>query len=176
MKILQLTCISMLLILKVAAQNSDNVGFELGDFTNWQAYTGRCCGGSFTYSGPVNGRHTIMQFPGFDINSNYTIPYLAPDGGNYSVRLGNSNTGKEAEKLKTSFLVTTDNSNFTYMYAVILEDPPMHPYIDKPKFEIRILDNNGNLIPGPCGYYKVTAGYDTDGWDGNVIKLRTISL
>jgi gliding motility-associated-like protein len=165
MKTLQLIWLSILLSVNAVAQNSDNVGFEFGDFTNWDAYTGRCCGGTFSYSGPLNGRHTIVKDTGFDLNSNNTISYLAPDGGNYSVRLGNSNVGSEAERLSTSFMVTSDNANLTYMYAVILEDPPMHPYNDKPKFEIRILDEKGNQIPGPCGNYKVTAGFDTDGWE-----------
>lgn len=148
-------------------QSCHNADFETGTLNSWDAFTGTCCGGGITTPGIVNGRHTVVGNSGFDPLSLDTISYIAPSGGNYSVRLGNSDVGGEAEKLTKSFLVTSANTAFTYQYALLLEDPSGHPQNDKPKFEVKLLDQNMQVIPGPCGYYQVTAGPATNTWFQN---------
>jgi gliding motility-associated-like protein len=164
MKAVKLFIAALFLVVKMFGQSSDNLGFEFGNFDNWTGYRGFCCGGGLTNIGIANGWHTLMTQQGYDSNSNNTISYIAPGGGNYSVRLGNANAGAESERLKTTFMVTAANANLTYMYAVLLQDPPGHSVTEKPKFEIRILDYNGNQIPGDCGHYEVIAGLNTAGW------------
>jgi gliding motility-associated-like protein len=164
MKAVKLLIAALFIVVKLSAQSSDNLGFELGNFDNWTGYRGVCCGGAISNTGIVNGWHTLMIQNGLDSNSDNKISFIAPGGGNYSVRLGNPNAGAEAERLRTTFTVTSANANLTYMYAVILQSPPGHSLIEEPKFEVRILDANGNQIPGNCGHYEVIAGQATDGW------------
>lgn len=159
-----LSSILILIASYSVCQNCNNVGFENGDFSNWIGYKGSCCGGTITIPGIVNGRHTITSGTGTDINSNNLITYVAPGGGKYSVRLGNDNVGSKAERLKTTFLVDQSNASFTYQYALILQDPRNHPPVDKPKFEVRVIDQSGQVVGGPCGYYQVTAGPATKEW------------
>ena len=148
-------------------QECDNVGFEQGTLDTWTGFTGICCGGGINNPGLVNGRHTVMGVQEFDENSLDSIPKISPLGGMFSVRLGNDDVNYEAERILRSFDVTPDNTVFTYQYALILEDPSGHSPIDKPKFEVRLMDENMDVIPGPCGYYQVTAGPETEDWYKN---------
>jgi gliding motility-associated-like protein len=147
----------------------ENTDFEYGNFTNWSAYTGTCCGGNVTTPGVVDGRHTIITESSWDPHTDNNVSTMPPVGsGAYSVRLGNDNVGSEAESLERTFTVTNDNKLFIYQYALVLQDPDGHPPIDKPKFEVRVFDENGNIInPEECGYYQVTAGPATDTWGQN---------
>lgn len=150
----------------VSGQTCENADFEYGNFTNWSGYTGMCCGAGITTPGIVPGRHTIITTSTLDPNTNNVVSTMPTIGGGaYSVRLGNSNVGSEAEKLKRSFTVGPANQLFIYQYALVLEDPSGHPPNDKPKFEVKIYDQNGTIInPYECGYYQVTAGPETDSW------------
>ncbi|MBI1836594.1 MAG: gliding motility-associated C-terminal domain-containing protein [Flavobacteriia bacterium] len=150
----------------IFAQDCENADFSYGNFTYWNAFTGFCCGSSITTPGVVSGRHTIITQSVPDPQTNNMIMTMPPNGGGaYSVRLGNDGTGSEAEKLQKSFLVTPDNRLFIYQYAVVLQDPEGHTPQEKPKFEVKIYDQNNNIVnPYECGYYQVTAGVETDNW------------
>jgi gliding motility-associated-like protein len=137
----------------INAQNCNNVDFESNNFSNWTGYTGSCCPIVANTNGIVNGQHTIMTGAGFDP----IIPQISvvsPFGGSYSVRLGNSNTGNGAERLVYNFQVTAANPNFTYQYAVILEDPG-HIDADQPRFQVTVKNSSNQTIP--CGFYDVVA-------------------
>jgi gliding motility-associated-like protein len=149
----------------VACTNSD---FEQGNFTNWTGQTGTCCpiitgtNGLSTAAMNANhgvGRHVIMS-NGTDVNACNNIPRVAP-GSIYSARLGNSDDGEEAEKLRYQFTITPQSSLIIYKYAVIMEDPG-HSADEQPRFEARLIDQNGNDIP--CTYYLVVAGSGTSGF------------
>src|SRR5688572_1123049 len=69
-----------------------NLDFELGDFTGWQCRTGVLASNgdtTWTLSGPIPNRHTIVSAGGFDPYGNF--PEICPNGSNYSVKLGNTN-------------------------------------------------------------------------------------
>jgi len=132
----------------------ENADFELGNFTNWQGQTGNCCGINTPNNGIVNGQHTIMTGPGLDPNSCGQIPVVAP-GSTFSARLGNDLSNYGAERLRYSFNITPANTLIIYKYAVVLEDAG-HPASDQPRFEAKLLDQNGQQIP--CTYYYVAAG------------------
>ncbi len=143
------------LIFNLGAQSiCENADFELGDFTNWQGQTGNCCGINTPNNGIVNGQHTIMTGPGLDPNSCGQIPVVAP-GSTFSARLGNDLSNFGAERLRYTFNITPANTLIIYKYAVVLEDAG-HPAGDQPRFEAKLLDQNGNTIP--CTYYYVAAG------------------
>lgn len=132
-----------------------NANFSMGNFSNWVGYTG-------SYSNPassvgiVGGRHTIISAPGTDPFSCGGLQMIPP-GSSSSARLGNSNTGAEAEKLTYNLLVSPQNALFIYKYATVLEDPG-HPPNAQPVFEMRLLDAAGTQIGGNCGIYTVYAG------------------
>jgi gliding motility-associated-like protein len=146
----------------VACTNSD---FEQGNFTNWTGQTGTCCpintptNGLSTAAMNANhgtGRHVIMS-NGTDANTCNQVPRVAP-GSIYSARLGNSSTGRQAEKLRYQFTITPQSTLIIYKYAVIMEDPG-HTPDEQPRFEARLIDQNGTDIP--CTYYLVVAGQGT---------------
>jgi gliding motility-associated-like protein len=146
----------------VACTNSD---FEQGNFTNWTGQTGTCCpintptNGLSTAAMNANhgtGRHVIMS-NGTDANTCNQVPRVAP-GSIYSARLGNSSTGRQAEKLRYQFTITPQSTLIIYKYAVIMEDPG-HTPDEQPRFEARLIDQNGADIP--CTYYLVVAGQGT---------------
>lgn len=129
-----------------------NMDFETGTLSGWSGSTGfnpGCC----TTPGLLVGRQDIVTGAGFDPIVGAPLTLVAP-GGNYSVRLGNSNTGGEAETLSQTFTVSATTTSFTYQYAVVLENPSGHSTSEQPFFKIEMYDQAGNLIP--CSQYLVT--------------------
>ena len=93
--------------------------------------------------------HTLTAGPGTDPNTDGEVPVVAPNGGAHSVRLGNQEAGWGSECMWSTFTVTPDNHIFTYMYAVVLQDPPGHIPTNKPRFEVTIFDDNQEVVG--CG-------------------------
>ena len=145
-------------VLIFAQTECTNADFETGDFTNWSGQTGSCCAINTPNNGIVNGQHTIMTGNGIDPYSCGNVPVVAP-GGTFSARLGNDLGGYGAERLRYTFSINPNNTLIIYKYAVILEDPN-HPAGDQPRFEAKVLDQNGQIIP--CTYYYVAAGSGSD--------------
>ncbi|MBO9700919.1 MAG: gliding motility-associated C-terminal domain-containing protein [Sporocytophaga sp.] len=135
-----------------------NMDFEDGNFNGWQ--------GQVQSRGGLGGTGTIVTRPGFGqhciMTKTQKDPYVpnlsvvAP-GGNYSVRLGNTEAGGHLAKMTQSFKVDTNNAILTYRYAVVLETPtndPNHQGLDSPHFQTRLYDKDGNEIT--CGEYTVS--------------------
>ncbi|HTA26351.1 MAG TPA: hypothetical protein VK809_01080, partial [Bacteroidia bacterium] len=86
-----------------------------------------------------------------------SVPVVSPFGGHYSVMLGDStHVNYGAAILSQTFLVGASNANFTYQYAVFLENPANHSYYQQPFFKVAVLDQNADTIPF-CGEYYVVA-------------------
>lgn len=144
------------------SQGCVNADFSNNDFTNWVGGTGSCCGININNNGIVNGRHTIMTGAGTDPNACDDITVVAP-GYTYSARLGNPSVGAQAERLSYTYTPQVGSELFTYQYAVVLQDPG-HSASDQPRFEIRVLNSNGQVISQQCGYYQVTAAANIEGF------------
>jgi gliding motility-associated-like protein len=139
-----------------------NPGFEAGTGF-WDYYTGSACASST--SDPcsiVNGfsatQHVIQTVGGYDATVGGTIlPVVPPGGGSSSLMLGDGpTTGGLAARASISFTVSAANANFTYRYAVVLQDPVSgHTDPERPYFNVHIRDGSGNLIS--CGEYMVLA-------------------
>ncbi|WP_333600791.1 T9SS type B sorting domain-containing protein [Flavobacterium sp.] len=155
---LTLALVIAFLTAQVYSQGSScpNSDFESGDMSGWQGQTGYCCPIFTTPSGIVNGRHTIMSGTGTDPNTCDVVHVVSP-GGLYSARVGNDNTGSEAETLSYTMTVTPSSSLFIYKYAVVLQDPG-HTPSEQPRFQVRVLNAAGQLIDPVCGVYTVVAG------------------
>ncbi len=140
-------------------QTFTNEGFETNDFTGWNQLEGSSVSGS-GISGvsmtPGTTQSSITS-AGFDAIVGTPLPTVNPAGGGaHSAMVGNGPvTGAQAGELSTSFTVSASMTNFTYAYAVVLEDPG-HPVSDQPYFFQAFTDQGGNLIS--CGNYSVTAG------------------
>jgi gliding motility-associated-like protein len=140
--------------------NCNNVDFEDGNFTNWIGSTGTCCPISTPTNGIVPAQHSVVSGAGFDVVVP-TLPIVSPFGGTYSVKLGNENTGAQAEKLRYDFLVTAQNPNFTYQYAVVFQDPG-HSASEQPRFQVNVKTQGGQQVT--CGYYNVVASGSIPGF------------
>ncbi len=138
-----------------------NANLELGSTVNWMGFTGNCCAVSTPTPGIVAGRHTITT-PGFDqtVLGCAQIPTVYP-GGNYSIQLGNSNVGSEAERITFDFSITPTSNLIIYRYAVFLEDPG-HEVFEQPRFEAQLRTADGQPIP--CTFYQVVASAQIDGF------------
>jgi gliding motility-associated-like protein len=102
---------------------------------------------------PPEDNHFIMT-GGNDPYAGAGIPVVYPGGGSYSIRLGNAQADDGGESLSYSFLVNSTNCNFTYHYAVVLNDGGHDPGL-QPFFQIRMTDGSGNPIN--CAAYDVDA-------------------
>lgn len=134
-----------------------NLDFEEGTTAGWNGFSGYAC----TSPTPCNlyadlNQHYILN-SGYDAIVGGTIlPAVAPGGGAYSLRLGNTVNGGNAARLSQTFLVTPANSAFTLKYAVVLEDPgSSHADAERPYFKVSMIDGNGRTIP--CADYQVMA-------------------
>jgi len=168
--VLMSTCLIVTAGIAQTQSSCVNADFEQNNFSNWTGMTGSCCPINIATPGLIGGRHTIMTGNGTDPHSLGQIPVVAP-GGLFSARLGNDNTGGDAEQLTYTFTVSSATALFIYRYAVVLEDPS-HSAADQPRFQIRVIDSIGNLIP--CGTYNVVASGSIPGFQNNGdIRFKT---
>jgi gliding motility-associated-like protein len=134
-----------------------NPGFESGTGF-WDYWTGTACTSAdpcFLTPGLSGTEHFIQTAGGFDpIVGGTILPVVPPGGGGSSLRLGNTAIGGQAARASMSFTVSAANSNFTYRYAVVLEDPTVgHTDPERPYFRVKIRDASGNVVT--CGDYEV---------------------
>lgn len=159
---------------QVAGQTGscDNASFELGTSEGYLTYTGTIDPDGrvvITTPGPTEEQHRVMRITdGFDpiaaehctINNELRV---VPEGaGQYAMRLGNEDTGAEAERVVLRFHVTPDRSFFLLSYAVVLNDPG-HRDFEQPRFELRILSSRGEILD--CGEYIVRASEELEGFE-----------
>ena len=164
-----------------------NADFSAGNLSGWWGTYGKCTstiianacflqGGNPTQNngflqGPLNApSNSATQYSqtlcstGNDANLaayGVNIPCVYP-GATYSVRLGSTTALAEAETMTYTFLVTASNCNFTYHYAVVLDDAG-ESSADKPGFNITVNDSTANTAI-TCATYQVTA-QATPGFD-----------
>ena len=145
------------------------------DFTNLRSETVKCTFGSFNNpyqyigirdDGPdkASSRHTIHQ------NTNETDPrtgnqlHTVPPGEIASVRLGNWNTGAEAESITYEYFVDAEeNPILVFKYAAVMQDPD-HTPAQQPHLKLEILDEANNLVDSYCGAFDFIAN-DSLGWN-----------
>lgn len=144
-----------------------NSGFEKMNFQGW-------AGGYGVYATPAQTvglntgafndgitRHTIVTRGHYD-SLVTALSVVPPDGGDYAVRLGNCNNGYQAEQLSYTIQVDSNNTNFIYKYAVVLEYPtPEHTQGNRPYFSIKMNVNGTNIA---CAEYIVYADTNIEGF------------
>ncbi|HMK02792.1 MAG TPA: WG repeat-containing protein, partial [Ferruginibacter sp.] len=164
-----------------AAACPDNIDFEYGDFTNWECFIGAVDSVGTTNvitvwpSPPTPNRHEIVPrtmpaaldpYGLFSINP--------PDGSNFAVKLGNTNVGAEAERIRYTIRVPVNDSNFTikYDYAVVLEDPG-HTIWTQPRFNAKLLDSATNTYI-PCASFEYISTSNLPGFQNSTVDPAVI--
>ncbi|MEP6674186.1 MAG: PKD domain-containing protein [Ferruginibacter sp.] len=151
---------------QIAGSCPANIDFELGDFSNWQCYTGSTDTANgqnvinLIPSPPTPNRHELIAAGSFPLNDPYgNFPRVCPNGGNYSVKLGNNSTGKQAEGLSYIFTVPVgvDTFSITYYYAVVFENPG-HTRIEQPRFFVTAFDAATGALINCASYDYVATG------------------
>ena len=131
----------------VDLKDSVNVSCSYGSFENPWKYMG------VQDFGPENkfSRHTVNWDPDlYDPRTCNQLP-LVPDGELASIRLGNWNTGAEAESVSYTYVADVDNAAILLLkYAIVMEDPS-HKADEQPRFTLEILGEDGSLISPTCG-------------------------
>jgi len=131
-----------------------------GSFDNPYQFTGIVNYGSSSR----NSRHTVHT------STTQTDPrtgnnlHTVPTGASASVRLGNWNTGADAEALLYMLVVDTLQYDLLILkYAAVLENPGHMPS-RQPRFRLEILNSNMQVIDPTCGLADFIASSDL-GWN-----------
>lgn len=139
------------------AQSSINIGFENGNFMNWQGGTGQCCPITTPLSGIIPGRHTITSGSATDPITGGMINVAHPES-QYSCKLGNETGNSESESLTGTFTIPTDSLALVIRYAVVLQNA-QHPASKQPRFSYEVTTNGA--IPEGCLKQTIIAGDPT---------------
>ncbi len=142
----------------------ENIGFEYGNFTNWQCYIGSVAGIgtsnviAMAASTPTGNRHVIVPSANPSALDAYGLfPTNPPDGSNFAMKLGNNVNGRQAERASYDIVVPagSTDASITYRYAVVFEDPG-HLYHEQPRFIAKLFDVANNTYV-PCASYEYVA-------------------
>lgn len=154
-----------------------NMGFETGDFSGWTGFIGDNTVSSLgplqninpgIFSGQLNpletdqnARHSVMNSAAPNDGCG-GFPACPAGYGTYTCRLGNTYAQYQGEGIEQTFVVDPNNTQFTYRYAVVLNDGG-HPASEQPYFQISVLDSIGNPV-NSCAQYYVAAGTSNAGF------------
>jgi gliding motility-associated-like protein len=146
-----------------------NIGFETGTFTNWT-----CLAGSINRDGSLNlsstnaprpNRHTIIPntYPQ-QVDPWGGFPVNCPNGSGYSIRLGNDNSGGQAESVSYTLIVPQNKNDYSilYNYAVVFQNPPHQPW-EQPKFTSKVFNVTDNKYID-CGSFEFVASSNLPGF------------
>ncbi|MCB0776908.1 MAG: gliding motility-associated C-terminal domain-containing protein [Chitinophagaceae bacterium] len=127
-----------------------NLDFEYGDFTNWQCQRGNVVMGDITSIPNLHPAtpgivHKIIPATDRELDIFGGFPKNCPNGSGYSIKLGNSEVGAQAESLSYTYTIPQSITRFsiTYYYAVVLQNPG-HLKGEQPRFRARVIDMEAN--------------------------------
>ena len=153
-----------------------NLGFELGDFTNWTGY-------NWVHSNTVNGSPVPVSLPSsrrqeIMIDPSARDPFTGnvlsqiPPGYKYSARLGDQwrDTSPYSDKsrswnqsLRYTMQIDSSNALLVLKFAVVLENPN-HTEIQEPRFKLTILDQNNKTIQDCANYDVYSSNANVNGF------------
>ncbi|MBQ2438621.1 MAG: T9SS type A sorting domain-containing protein [Paludibacteraceae bacterium] len=139
---------------------SDNVTCTYGSFSNPYQHIG------IIDDGPdkASSRHTIHKDANeTDLRTDNQL-HTVPPGELASVRLGNWNTGAQAESITYQYFVDPDETPIlVFKYAAVMQDPNHTPQ-EQPHLKLEILDESNNLVDSYCGAFDFIASSSL-GWN-----------
>ena len=165
-------------VLRTATASCADMGGETG-WGDWTSDIGYNSSGT-PYYGAASNPPTSPNFvltSGIGIDQcgsnagNPRISYVAPGFGNHSIRLGEPQmAGSVAERASFSFYVNATDTDFTYMYALVIQDAGHLPF-EQPFISLCIHDASGASIP--CGCFRYTGGPTMPGFFQTTCGLDT---
>jgi gliding motility-associated-like protein len=166
----------MQMVQKVNAQTffcPPNINFESGNLAGWYFYTGFCCPiEASTYTGAMFNRHSLQKELKTDPYGGF--PVVDPEGGSYSLKIGNNGSGSQAEKARYYIRVPQNLTVYSLImrYAVVLQDPG-HTAASQPRFEVKGYDS-ATLEPLPCVQFSFIASSSIPGFKKSTINSTVI--
>lgn len=167
-------------IVDAQSPNCTNLGFELGDFTNWEGY-------SWVYSIdlqsnntspmqetlPTSRRHVIMSdTSAYDANTGYALRKIPP-GYRYSARLGDaiiSGTDLNSfrcweQSLRYTMTIDSTNALLIMKFALVLQFAQDHSTEMEPRFRLTLYDQKGEKIPDCANYDVYSSNNNVKGFE-----------
>ncbi|MCX8019339.1 MAG: gliding motility-associated C-terminal domain-containing protein [Chitinophagaceae bacterium] len=131
-----------------------NIDFEKGNFDGWTCYAGNTYTSAnnniinLLPTGPQPDQHTLYgpesaglvdEFGGF--------PVICPNGSGYSVKLGNTSGGAQAEGISYSFTIPSGRNYYSvvYHYAVVFQDPN-HLHFQQPRLVLEVWNETDDVL------------------------------
>jgi gliding motility-associated-like protein len=188
--------------LSAHAQSSHctNLGFELGDFTNWVGYNWLIAKPNpqtpasslipTIVTLPTPRRQVIMtDQTAYDPNTGNVLKIIPP-GYKYSARLGDAwkldapsdpgvgNTGRFwEESLRYTMAIDSANALLILKFAVVLEDPVIgHTETQEPRFKLTLLDQNGINIQDCANYDVYASSANIKGFQDYISPTRNVLI
>ena len=150
--------VSFTVSLQSQSNYCENLGFENGDFSNWEGFTwvnSTVSSVQSTSPAPGFGMQTIMtDTNSYDSNTGYGLRKV-PYGHRYSARLGDLIKNTSVATLRYTLSVDSSNALLIYKFAVVLLNPTSgHEKYEEPRFKVSLYDEKNFLIPD-CSNYDV---------------------
>lgn len=142
---------------RVTAQDCPpNIDFENGSFDHWTCWVGNVSAATganvislVPSGGPVGDQHTMYSRATDAGATDYygSFPVLCPNGSGYSVKLGNTTGGAQAEGLSYEFTIPANRNTYSliYHYAVVFQDP-RHLEFQQPRLELEVMNVTDNEL------------------------------
>jgi gliding motility-associated-like protein len=178
-----LTILSLFLLTTTSRSQAlcpPNLDFENGDFSNWECRIGSVsgAGGVNTVNwfgiGEVPGRHTIIPANANSQDPYGLFPQSCPNGSGYSIRLGNNQSGAQAEGVSYTYTIPATVTQFSiiYYYAIVLQNPN-HNSFEQPRFMARIIDMSTNTELN-CVSFDFTASGNLPGFQVSPVSPQVL--
>jgi hypothetical protein len=139
-----------------------NIGFEEGTLNGWKAYTGH-----INFDGTLDpftleqipDRHYLIKKGSFQRQDDEKAFFSlnSPNGSDYVIRLGNSQSGAQAERITYTLTVpaNVDSYSIIFNYAVVLQNPG-HEIFKQPRFTASVFDETTKSQTA-CATFQFTA-------------------
>ncbi|HVE60213.1 MAG TPA: hypothetical protein VNA26_00220, partial [Chitinophagaceae bacterium] len=149
-----------------------NIDFESGTFNGWTCYTGQALAIgnenrlSLTPSaGPIPNSHTMYAANSGGVDPFGGFPVNCPNGSGYSIRLGNTSGGGQAEGISYEFTIPANDNSYSliYHYAVVFQSPD-HRENEQPRMEIEVLNVTDNTVIECASFTFISLGSSLPGF------------
>ena len=138
--------------------NSPNLTCTYGDFYDPYYRVGIVDYGSDN----IYSRHTINNDV-YATDPNVSALSTIPQGETSSIRLGNWDTGAEAESMTFTYVVDAESPILLLKYAAVMENPG-HDSNEQPRLTLQVYDRNHTLVNPECMSFDFISSVDL-GWN-----------
>ena len=161
-----------------------NIDFENGDFNGWKCYIGRTAsiGGqnviTLNETSPDPNHHQMFTANSGAPNDPYgDFPVNCPNGSGYSIKLGNTSGGGQAEGVSYEFTIPAGQNNYSliYYYAVVFQQPN-HQHHQQPRMEIEISNLSDQTTVGCASFTFIAQGSSLPGFNVSPTRFDTIPV